>query len=118
MIAPMDHFGHHLQMKIISIFFPGNLEAPDWLFPFAEATCTITRHSSFAVIWRLKSYQFSRHTSVTPELTCVVPDYPNVSVTIPCNSVPTKEDFSLTMKVYNFCMQLHCTIKTRNVTIV
>ncbi|KAL9961847.1 hypothetical protein ACROYT_G030874 [Oculina patagonica] len=72
---------------------------PNWLFPFAEAACTITRHSSFGAIWRLKSFIFPKPTSVFPEFTCIVPDFPDVSVAIPWNSVPTVEDFYLTLKV-------------------
>ena len=83
-------------------------EAPNWLIPFAEATCPVTGHSCFAVIRRLESFQFSRHTSVAPEFTCIVPEYPDLSVTIPCNSVPANEDFCVTIKVYNLCIKAHC----------
>ena len=81
------------------MFFSLAEGVPNWLIPYAEAPCSITRHSSFAVIWRLKSFHFSRHTSLSPEFTCVVPEYPDVSVTIPCNSVPADQDFRLTIKV-------------------
>ena len=80
-------------------FFSANSAAPSWLFPFAEATCAITRHSSFATIWRLKSFIFTKPKSVTPEFICVVPDYPDVSITIPWSSVPTIEDFTIKLKV-------------------
>ncbi|PFX14994.1 hypothetical protein AWC38_SpisGene20812 [Stylophora pistillata] len=76
-----------------------NPTVPNWMFPFAEATCTKTWFSSYAVVWRLKSFVFPKLTSVTPELICSVPDYPNVSVTIPRNSLPTDTDFCLTLKV-------------------
>ena len=39
---------------------------------------------------------------VTPEFTCTVPDYPDVSVSIPWTSVPAREDFCLTLKVQIF----------------
>ncbi|XP_078357696.1 p53-induced death domain-containing protein 1-like [Oculina patagonica] len=75
---------------------------PDWLFPFAEAPCTITRHSSFAAIWRLKSFTFSRPTSMASGFTCNVPDFPDISVEIPTNFVPAGQDFCLTLKVQEF----------------
>ena len=72
---------------------------PNWLFPFADAACSITSCSSFAAIWRLKSFIFRKPKTVTAEFTCTVPDYPDVSVSIPWNSVPAIEDFRLTLKV-------------------
>ena len=36
---------------------------------------------------------------MTPEFTCIVADYPDVSVAIPWNSLPTVEDFYVTLKV-------------------
>ena len=75
---------------------------PNLRLPFAEAICTIARHSSFAAIWRLKSFIFRKLKPVTPEFTCTVPDYPDVSVSIPWNSVPAIEDFWLTLKVKIF----------------
>lgn len=36
---------------------------------------------------------------MAPEFTCIVPDYPDVSVQIPWNSVPADDDFCLTLKV-------------------
>ena len=35
-----------------------------------------------------------------PELTCVVPDFPDVNVQIPQSCVPVNEDFCVTIKVY------------------
>lgn len=69
------------------------------LIPSAEATCTVTRHSSFAAVWRLKSFTFSKQYLLASEFTCVVPDYPDVSVQIPPNCVPSDDDFCLTLKV-------------------
>ena len=73
---------------------------PKWLFPFAQAVCAKPAVSSFAAIWRPKSFTFSRGTAVGPELTCVVPDFPDVSVQIPQSCVPVNEDFCVTIKVY------------------
>ncbi|XP_022808287.1 uncharacterized protein LOC111345278 isoform X1 [Stylophora pistillata] len=70
-----------------------------WKCPYAEASSTITRFSSFAVIWRLKSFRFPKPNSMTPEFICSVPDYPNVSIVIPWNSVPYSPDFCLTLKI-------------------
>ncbi|KAJ7375534.1 hypothetical protein OS493_040553, partial [Desmophyllum pertusum] len=64
---------------------------------FAQAK--ITSFSMYAVTWRLKSYTFSRPISEnSPEYTCTCPEYPAVSVTIPTRSLPSTEDFTLTMK--------------------
>ena len=82
-----------------------NPEVSHWP-QFVEATCTLEHCSSFAAIWRLKSFTFSRHTSVAPEFTCVVPDYPDISVEIPLHSVPVGQDFSLTLKVLSVIMWL------------
>ena len=38
--------------------------------------------------------------SKTSEFICSLPDYPNVSVAIPWNSLPVDTDFSLTLKVF------------------
>ena len=73
---------------------------PKWLFPFARAVCAKSAVSSFAAIWRPKSFTFSRGTAVGPELTCIVPDFPDVSVQIPQSCVPVNQDFSVTIKVY------------------
>ena len=73
---------------------------PKWLFPFAQAVCTKSAVSSFAAVWRPKSFTFSRGTAVGPELTCIVPDFPDVSVQIPQSCVPFNQDFRVTIKVY------------------
>ena len=73
---------------------------PKWLFPFAQAVCAKPAVSSFAAIWRPKSFTFSRGTAVGPELTCIVPDFPDVSVQIPQSWVPFNQDFRVTIKVY------------------
>ena len=73
---------------------------PKWLFPFAQAVCAKSAVSSFAAIWRPKSFTFSRGTAVGPELTCIVPDFPDVSVQIPLSCVPVNQDFSVTIKVH------------------
>ena len=73
---------------------------PKWLFPFAQAVCAKSAVSSFAAIWRPKSFTFSRGTTVGPELTCIVPDFPDVSVQIPQSCVPFNQDFSVTIKVH------------------
>ena len=77
---------------------------PDWLFPFAEAK--ITTYSSFAVIWRLKSFTFPGSSSTTTDFTCTVPDYPGVSVSTPWSAVPESANFSLTLKVRIFQCKL------------
>ena len=66
---------------------------------YAEATCSGICFTSFAVIWRLKSFVFWKTKNLSPEFTCTVPDYPNVCVSIPWNSVLDNTDFSLTLKV-------------------
>ena len=38
--------------------------------------------------------------SKASEFICSLPDYPNVSVAIPWNSLPADTDFSLTLKVF------------------
>ncbi|KAJ7382088.1 hypothetical protein OS493_037148 [Desmophyllum pertusum] len=64
---------------------------------FAQAK--ITSFSMYAVICRLKSYTFSSPISKnSPEYTCTVQEYPDVGVTIPTRSLPSTEDFTLTMK--------------------
>lgn len=74
-----------------------NSESPSEL-RFAQAK--ITSFSMYAVICRLKSYKFSTETLAnSPEFTCTVPAYPDVSVTVPMRSLPSNEDFTLTMKV-------------------
>lgn len=73
-------------------------EVPDWMFPFAEAE-TVTACSSFAVIWRLKSFTFHKLSPQTSDFTCTVSEFPGVSVTIPHSSVPSSENFSVTLKV-------------------
>ncbi|XP_022798994.1 uncharacterized protein LOC111337037 [Stylophora pistillata] len=76
-------------------------DVSDWP-QLVEATCTLSRCSSFAAIWRLKSFTFSRHTSVAPQFTCVVPDFPDIRVEVPLSSVPADQDFALTIKVQEF----------------
>ena len=73
---------------------------PKWLFPFAQVVCAKSAVSSFAAIWRPKSFTFSRGTAVGPELTCIVPDFPDVSVQIPQSCVPFNQDFRVTIKVH------------------
>ena len=73
-------------------------EVPDWMFPFAE-TETVTGGSSFAVIWRLKSFTFYKLVPQTSDFTCTVSEFPGVSVNIPHSSVPPSENFSVTIKV-------------------
>ena len=73
-------------------------EVPDWMFPFAEAE-TVTACSSFAVIWRLKSFTFYKLSPQVSDFTCTVTEFRGVSVTIPHSSVPSSENFSLTIKV-------------------
>ena len=73
-------------------------EVPDWMFPFAEAE-TATSCSSFAAIWRLKSFTFHKLSPETSDFTCTVSEFPGVSLTIPHSSVPSSENFSVTIKV-------------------
>ena len=65
----------------------------------AEATCSGISFTSFAAIWRLKSFVFRKTKNLSSKFICTVPDYPNVCVSIPWNSVPDNADFSLTLKV-------------------
>ena len=74
--------------------FPGGFS------PFSQAVCTKSGVSSFAAIWRPKSFTFSRGTAVGPELTCIVPDFPDVSVQIPQSCVPVNQDFCVTIQVH------------------
>lgn len=73
-------------------------EVPDWMFPFAEAE-TLTDCSSFAVVWRLKSFTFYKLSPQASDFTCTVTEFPGVTVTIPHSSVPSSENFSVTIKV-------------------
>ena len=72
-------------------------EFPDWLFPFAEAE--ITSFSSFAVVWRLKSFTFKNPSTLSSSFPCILSDHPGVSVTFPVSSLPTGQTFALTVKV-------------------
>ena len=80
---------------------------PRWLFPFAQAVCAKSGVSSFAAIWRPKSFIFSRGTAIGPELTCIVPDFPDVSVQIPQSCVPVDQDFCVTIKVCGTVYDIH-----------
>nr|XP_058941441.1 uncharacterized protein LOC131769742 [Pocillopora verrucosa] len=73
-------------------------EFPDWLFPFAEAE--ITRFSSFAVVWRLKSFTFKSPSTLSSSFPCILSDHPGVSVTLPVSSLPTGKTFALTVKLH------------------
>ena len=72
-------------------------EFPDWLFPFAEAE--ITSFSSFAVVWRLKSFTFKNPSTLSSSFPCILSDHPGVSVTFPESSLPTGKTLTLTVKV-------------------
>ena len=85
-------------------------KVPDWMFPFAEAETT--NCSSFAVIWRLKSFTFYKSPSQVTELTCTVPEFPGLCVTIPQSSLPASEHFSVTVKVA-ICFVKSSVIKSR-----
>ncbi|XP_066019524.1 uncharacterized protein [Pocillopora verrucosa] len=76
-------------------------EVSDWP-RLVEATCTLSKCSSFAAIWRLKSFTFTRCTSVAPQFTCIVPDFPDICVEVPLSSIPDDQDFTLTIKVQEF----------------
>ena len=65
--------------------------------PFSEAK--VTRCSVFAVICRLKSYTYSTHGRRKRDFICRVPEYPDVTVTIPASVVQKNGDFQLTLKV-------------------
>ena len=65
--------------------------------PFSEAK--VTRCSVFAVICRLKSYTYSTHGQRKQDFTCRVPEYPDVTVTIPASVIQKNGDFQLTLKV-------------------
>lgn len=72
-------------------------EFPDWLFPFAESE--ITSFSSFAVVWRLKSFTFQNPSTLSSSFDCILSDYPGVSVTLPVSSLPSEKTFALSVKV-------------------
>lgn len=61
-------------------------------YALAKVTCC----STYAVICRLRSYSFSTNTLQSGELLCTIPEYPDVSVRIPPQSV---DFFQLIMKV-------------------
>ena len=65
--------------------------------PFSEAKVTCC--SVFAVICRLKSYTYSTHGQRKEDFTCRIPEYPDVTVTIPASVVHKNGDFQLTLKV-------------------
>ena len=71
---------------------------------FAQAK--ITSFSMYAVISRLKSYKFLV-TKESPEFTYTVTEYPDVSVTVPTKYLPADEDFTFTLKVKNFYLDLN-----------
>ena len=82
------------------LFSCRNFNSSQVAFPFAQAVCAKSAVSSFAAIWRPKSFTFSRGTAVGPELTCIVPEFPDVSVQIPQSCVPVNQDFCVTIKVH------------------
>ena len=45
------------------------------------------------------SFTLARHSSVAPQFTCVVPDFPDIHVEVPLSSVPVGQAFTLTIKV-------------------
>ena len=67
------------------------------VIPFSEAEVTCC--SVFAVICRLKSDTFSTLGLGKQDFTCRVPEYPDVTVTIPASVVHKNGDFQLTLKV-------------------
>lgn len=60
----------------------------------------------YAVISRLKSYKFLV-TKESPEFTCTVTGYPDVSLTVPTRCLPAVKDFTFTLKVKNFYLDLN-----------
>ncbi|KAL9978768.1 hypothetical protein ACROYT_G016323 [Oculina patagonica] len=66
--------------------------------PFAEAEVTCC--STFAVICRLKSHTYSANALDNRDFTCIVQEYPNVSVTIPASAVHAHQEFQLTLKCF------------------
>lgn len=70
----------------------GNI--PDYLLPVAETK--VTRCSTFVVVCRLKSYQFT----ITSEATVLSwPEYPLVRISFPKNAVQEEGELSVTVKV-------------------
>ena len=83
----------------------------EWQSDLQFVQATITSFSLYAVICRLKSYQFSFDASMkSPELTCQVPspisECLDVSVTIPRKSL--RNDVEVIMKVRKH----YCELKT------
>ncbi|XP_022803161.1 uncharacterized protein LOC111340569 isoform X2 [Stylophora pistillata] len=64
--------------------------------PYAEAR--VTRCSTYAVLYRLKSHTYLIDHSRNQKFTCRIPEYPDVQVTIPAEIV-TKGNLQLTLKV-------------------
>ncbi|XP_066019482.1 uncharacterized protein [Pocillopora verrucosa] len=95
---------HDNEWKDLETWHASGAEKPevsDWP-QLVEATCTPSRFSSFAAVWRLKSFTFTSGTLVVPQFICVVPDFPEIRVEVPLGSVPVDQDFTLTIKVQEF----------------
>ena len=91
---------HFKQFQPLFLFSYRNFNSSQVAFPFAQAVCTESRVSSFGAIWRPRSFIFTRGTTISPELTCIVPDFPDVSVQIPQSCVPVDQDFCVTIQVH------------------
>ncbi|PFX19183.1 D-inositol 3-phosphate glycosyltransferase [Stylophora pistillata] len=64
--------------------------------PYSEAK--VTTCGVFAVIYRLKSYIYSTRVSGNEEITHKIPEYPEVSVTIPAENVRDRSNLELILK--------------------
>ena len=69
-------------------------DIPDFLLPVAEAE--IFQCSCYAVVCRLKRYEF---TITSKAAVFTIPDYPDVTVAVPKNAVPTREKIPIVLKV-------------------
>ena len=74
--------------------------------PYVKAICPGICFTSFAAVWRLKSFVFLKTKNLSPAFICTVPDYRNVCISVPWNSVPDNADFSLTLKVTMLSVRL------------
>ncbi|XP_022800759.1 uncharacterized protein LOC111338523 [Stylophora pistillata] len=68
--------------------------------PYSEAK--VTTCGVFAVIYRLKSYIYSTRVSGNEEITHKIPEYPEVSVTIPAENVRDRSNLELILKVKTY----------------
>ncbi len=100
-IQRLDVFNAANLSSLFTSFFTADIQddpssKPE--IPFAEAKVKCC--SAFAVICRLKSYTYSTPADDDRDFTCIVHEFPDVSVSIPASVVHENKEFQLTLKVY------------------